>query len=962
MARQHTVMTQQEELCKHCKLYQNGCSSPGLGLSLGTDTLPKKLDILVVTKFPGKVEDRVGWVMSWADFDKEVGPGMEIMRAWREALDHSLVWGYVPAVRCYPGHDGNRTKRPSGKQQQLCATYLMDDIVRYRPKIIIALGAEAMKACLGNAAPRSLGSAIGAPIITKFANQKGDEYEAPVVVTYHPDAHVSMRMDLSEEYQRVFGMVEKIALGTYCEPEVWWEETTSKELAKRLKKDKPKFVCFDWEDGQHKHNPNARTVFHPDATPLLVSYSWFPGSIKKPQEFGIEEFCNTVTTQVVDVRDCRPDTLENLKYLPTVYNKDFSLIAHHLKFDAQCHWRFCRRDNLFERVGGWIDTLLIHYLQDQGKTGNALKAIVPRLLSISPWDTPIKELMKTIESKWVDTLREIKKGKKTIPRPRPWDWNEWTVTAQQKFLQRIQDPPQPDYRNLSYDKDNWEELMEYNAKDTTFTLWLFYHLMFNTDWGKQLQERPIYQLIHECIPALAKIEQNGLPMDRTQLKKLRIVYQKKADEIVKTMRKTREVKIAEAEYGKEFNSRANGFLTALAQVTGVIDQLDKSKKTGQPSFPKAKLKELAGLDLHDSEVTRVHKLWRGVHFHRSHLNYISKFIDVYDRFVLDDNRLHTTFSMAKVQVVGRAGGGDFSGGTTSGRWGSQDPPLHLLTGKGLLRTACVAPPGMSFIASDLSTVEPIVNAHVSKCKAWLDIFRRKKEDPKDPLGDIYKITYGQALGMNPEKIVDDLRDAAKIFLLAATYDRHPATIAKLMGWSLEDSVKFCNRFWDAFPEIAMRSNRDKATAAQCLPVITEFGRQQYFPLDGYEIDTSVITGCDPMYVWADKLDLPMNVLEVMRTVGNFRIQSVGSDLTNTAMVELYKLDEWNGGKVQMIHTIHDALVFLVSDEIVKPFAKHLCRVMTEVPREAIDLKCPLISEVQAGKTLMKKDMKVVYAG
>ena len=97
-------------------------------------------DILLVGLCPGRQEDRVGTPF--------VGPSGNFLRKKLKLFDIDIDQDCVRTniVQCFSGVDkkGN-DKSPTKNQIQSCVTNLLKDIEEVKPKLIIALGGEAIK-------------------------------------------------------------------------------------------------------------------------------------------------------------------------------------------------------------------------------------------------------------------------------------------------------------------------------------------------------------------------------------------------------------------------------------------------------------------------------------------------------------------------------------------------------------------------------------------------------------------------------------------------------------------------------------------------------------------------------------------------------------------------------------------------------------------------------------------------
>lgn len=182
MARDHQVaatvdptlplseLKKQAQNCQACPLYRNATQTVfGEG--------PTNAQIMIVGEQPGDQEDQSGLPF--------VGPAGEVLNAALAAagIDRDAVYltNAVKHFKWIPSSNGKTRihKKPSGGEMSACKPWLMAEIVRINPKIIIALGATAATALLGR--------------LPKITAERGKllsvpSLSAPVILSWHPAA------------------------------------------------------------------------------------------------------------------------------------------------------------------------------------------------------------------------------------------------------------------------------------------------------------------------------------------------------------------------------------------------------------------------------------------------------------------------------------------------------------------------------------------------------------------------------------------------------------------------------------------------------------------------------------------------------------------------------------------------------------------------------------------------------
>ncbi|ARP88425.1 UdgX family uracil-DNA binding protein [Bordetella genomosp. 9] len=153
------------EDCRRCGLWRDATQPvPGRG--------PRHAAILVVGEQPGDQEDQAG--------EPFVGPAGGLLdRALADAhvrRDMVFVTNAVKHFKWFPRGKRRMHKTPAQREVMACHYWLERELASVRPKVVVALGATALRALTQRADAR-LTAMLGQPI------QVGD---MTVVPTYHP--------------------------------------------------------------------------------------------------------------------------------------------------------------------------------------------------------------------------------------------------------------------------------------------------------------------------------------------------------------------------------------------------------------------------------------------------------------------------------------------------------------------------------------------------------------------------------------------------------------------------------------------------------------------------------------------------------------------------------------------------------------------------------------------------------
>jgi uracil-DNA glycosylase len=161
--------------CQACNLCESRKNTVfGVGQPSTDAALAPRADWLIVGEAPGENEDLKG-----EPFVGQAGKLLDnMLRAMvvngQPLARHSNVF-IANVLKCRPPANRN----PSADEVAMCQPYLLRQIALLQPKIILAMGRFAVQALTGSAEP--LGKLRGRVHALSFG-----DYQAPVIVTYHP--------------------------------------------------------------------------------------------------------------------------------------------------------------------------------------------------------------------------------------------------------------------------------------------------------------------------------------------------------------------------------------------------------------------------------------------------------------------------------------------------------------------------------------------------------------------------------------------------------------------------------------------------------------------------------------------------------------------------------------------------------------------------------------------------------
>jgi DNA polymerase len=151
-------------------------------------------EILFVGDAPSVDEDAVG-----SPFRGVAGELMDKM-LMAMGLNRSEVY-LAPAIRCRPDAPVDLPRKPSDTERSACSPFLEELIGVLRPRVIVAMGAEAYRALFGREA-----------LVSRVRSVWADRGGVPVMTTFHPshlitNPAVSVKRQVWEDLMKVLELL-----------------------------------------------------------------------------------------------------------------------------------------------------------------------------------------------------------------------------------------------------------------------------------------------------------------------------------------------------------------------------------------------------------------------------------------------------------------------------------------------------------------------------------------------------------------------------------------------------------------------------------------------------------------------------------------------------------------------------------------------------------------------------------
>lgn len=883
--------------CRECGLYES-CTTwkiPARSDRLNSDGTA---DLLFIGQAPGYYEDRDARIFT--------GPSGKYLQNFLDRLE--CTWVLDNSVKCYPGrNDGGGDHTPSPAQIALCSSFLWESINKYKPKVIICLGAVAMRAVLGDKAPRSL---------TKAAPLQQMDNGQYVIILKHPANHVSGREDLTDRYITALTQAERIVKGEEDEiPFQWVMVDTAESLWAYMGNGRIPIISLDTEVAVSSANPRKLSLYHPESRLLSVQVTHFRNDKYHNLAAIGDALCPHSWKQIL---------------------KDKVLWAHNTKFDMNVLWWFMKF-NPWTTVKDWNDTFLNFFLLDQSKLGNSLKNLAEIHLGAMPWADGVW--------KWVDERNRLTQA-------------ENRARARAGVSKLLVDA---DFGTVL--DENPDLLCEYGCRDTFYTDRLRREILptFQSEVPAVALELSL-----KASYALSRVERYGLPVSEPHLDALIHASDMKIRELTELLHAQPEVELVEngfnkivkpgvevlatpdewsppepkfGDYKRELDYHADWamwlsqtrtahyserpqnvkswkFMEAVAEVT----QHHTGDKTpsGRLKFDAETLKKLAGVypPVADEDKTRAQWIYYYLYHIRQHRDLGSKFLSNLRAYTVD-GRVHTSYRLGKVDVVGRAAAGDLEGGALSGRLSSSNPNLQNIKQDKVLRSVFRAPPGTVLVESDYDRIELVVLAELSQDKNLLehvapgnDPHARMGERIAKILGEIYNKEFHRDLGKRAN--------------FGKVYGQTAEALARMANIPYLSAMKVHEAYDTLYPGVLRFFDETDEAITNGEAITTPFGRKRTGKLTGH----------------------PGKDGHTRRSLKNFRIQGTASDICLWKLIEIFEwLDEEYEHESQFpfhpVNIIHDSHTNEIKNGYVGSSLAAITEIMEDMDTLPIPFGCQL---------------------
>lgn len=466
-----------------------------------------------------------------------------------------------------------------------------------------------------------------------------------------------------------------------------------------------------------------------------------------------------------------------------------------------------------------------------------------------------------------------------------------------------------------------DEVLEYNAKDTFYTLGLYREFKKQLGLAENRRKLKIFGLIMmPCSEIFVDVEREGV---WTDVEKMMTNWQIAQRELEAIDEELGTFVPDDAPYAVNWNA-SNFARWFLFEHLGLpVMARGKVKDDGSQGMPS--MAEAIMLDLRDKHPHRVLDLM----IERTKwAKYTSAFFSAYAEQVDSNDRIHTTFKLTGT-VTGRLSSGKPDQDKVTSRKQNRGVNLQQVPRDDFVRGIFGAPPGSFFVEADYSQVELRVAAFIARETTMLHLYATGQ--------DIHMTMAMRMTGKPAHAVTKEERKKAKAVNFGFLYGMGVSKFIET-AWSNygvrvseQESKAFRDAFFGQFPMLLRWHARQRSLVRKYKRVESPLGRVRHLP----------------------DIDSPNQQVssEAERQAINSPVQSFASDMALLAMVRITREFRRRGMRAHPIGTVHDAINWEVPEaEMAEalPLIKHGMENLPLEKQFGIHLDVPIIADLKAG--------------
>ncbi|KKS18857.1 MAG: polymerase protein [Parcubacteria group bacterium GW2011_GWC1_41_7] len=405
----------------------------------------------------------------------------------------------------------------------------------------------------------------------------------------------------------------------------------------------------------------------------------------------------------------------------------------------------------------------------------------------------------------------------------------------------------------------------------------------------ELNVTQVYDIEKKVIPALARMEQNGMWFDTASLEIFKKMVQKKLEALQKRI------------YARtgEFN------ISSPAQLREILFEKLKISPKGMRKTPKG---EISTQEEELGKIENAHPVVKDVLEFRK----LNKVLTTYTDSLISSVNPKTGRIQTHVEQIG----------TATGRISSLEPNLQNIPITGDLareiRACFRAEDGYMFLGTDYSQIELRLTAHLSQDENLMTAFQAGL--------DIHSTTARLLFGSDEM----EQRNKAKAVNFSIMYGTTASGLKDRLKISHRAAQEMIDAYFQKFPGVKKLIDELIERAKQKGYTETLFGRKRLIP----EIHSTSFR----------------EVARARRMAINAPIQGLNADIIKKAIFEIDKRfieKKWYPESARIALQVYDELIFEVKEDIIKEVEQEVRAIMEQI----MVLSVPLKVNTHIGKTL-----------
>ena len=439
---------------------------------------------------------------------------------------------------------------------------------------------------------------------------------------------------------------------------------------------------------------------------------------------------------------------------------------------------------------------------------------------------------------------------------------------------------------ITFDKVPISDAVNYAAEDADITLrlWKLFKPMLHANSVTKVYEK----LERPLIPVLAKMEMDGIKVDRNTLSRM----------------------------SNNFAQSMSGLEAEIYDLAGQSFNVGSPKQLGEILFDKLELpggkkgKTGAygtGVDVLEDLASEGYELPVKVLDWRQMSKLKSTYTDALQGHINPNTgRVHTSYVIS---------------GASTGRLSSTDPnlqniPIRSEAGR-KIREAFIAEEGNVLLSLDYSQIELRILAHIAKIDTLKQAFHEGQ--------DIHALTASQMFNVPLENMDPMIRRQAKAINFGVIYGISGFGLARNLRIPRKEAQSFIDTYFERFPGIRAYMDETVSFAKENGYVETLFGRK---------VHTSEINAKGPQAGFAKRAAI------------NAPIQGTAADIIRRAMIQMPNAIAHL--PVKMLLQVHDELIFEVNKDALSETTEVVREIMEKASEPVVKLDVPLVVDAGFG--------------